>query len=208
FDAILFHDLAGFEFAVTGVHDVDVVDDASALHFAIWRLDEPIVVDARKARQRADQADVRTFWRFDRADAAVVRRVNVAHFESGAFARETTGTKGRQTPLVSDFAKRIGLVHELAELRRAEEFADRGHDRLGVDQVVRHRRGHFLVHAHLFLDGAFHADEADAELIFEQLTNRANAAVAEVVDVIHNADVFAQLEQVLDRRNKVRRIQD
>ena len=38
---------------------------------------------------------------------------------------------------------------------------------------------------HLFLDGAFHAHEADAELIFEQFANRANAAVAEVIDVVH-----------------------
>ena len=75
-----------------------------------------------------------------------------------------------------------------------EEFADRGHNRLGVHQVVRHGRGHFLVHAHLFLDGAFHADQADAELVFEQFADRANAAVAEMVDVVHHADVLAQLE--------------
>ena len=186
---------------------MDVVDDAPALYLAVRRLDEAVVVDARKAGQRADQTDVRTFRRFDRADAAVVRRVNVAHFESGAFARQTARSKSRKTPLVRDFAERVGLVHELAELRRAEEFADRGHDRLGVDQVVRHRRRHFLVHAHLFLDGAFHADEADAELVFEQFADRANAAVAEVVDVVDDADVLAQLEQVLDRRNEVRRIE-
>jgi len=42
---------------------------------------------------------------------------------------------------------------------------------------------------------------------FEQFADRANAAVAEMVDVIHNADVFAQLEEILDRRHEVRRIQ-
>src|SRR5439155_21761406 len=102
---------------------------------------------------------------------------------------------------------RVGLVHELAELRRTEELADRGHNRLGVYQVVRHGRRHFLVHAHLFLDGAFHADQADAELVFEQLANRANAAVAEMVDVVDDANVLAQLEEILDGRNEVRRIQ-
>ena len=75
-----------------------------------------------------------------------------------------------------------------------EEFADRGHNRLGVDQVVRHGRGHFLIHAHLFLDGAFHTDQADAELVFEQFADRADAAVAEMVDVVDHADVLAQLE--------------
>ncbi len=162
-----------------------------------------------RAKQLSEliKTDVRTFRRFDRADAAVVRWVNVADFESSAFARQTARAEGRKAALVSDFAERVGLVHELAELRTAEEFADRGHHRLGVDQVVRHSRGHFLVHAHLFLDGALHADQADAELVFEQFANRADAAIAEVVDVVDNADVLAQLEQVLDGGDEVGGIQ-
>src|SRR5712671_6728865 len=107
--------------------------------------------------------------------------MNVADFESSAFAREAAWSKGRKTPLVSDFAQRVGLVHKLAELRASEEFADRCHNRLGVDQVVRHSRGHFLVHAHLFLDGAFHANQTDAELILQQFANGANATVSEMV---------------------------
>src|SRR5208283_2390149 len=129
FDAVGFDDIAGLEFAVAGIDDLDVID-------------------------------VATFRRFNRADTAVVGRVNVADFESSAFTRQTTGPKSGETALVGNFAERVGLIHELAELRTAEEFADRGHNRLGVDQVVRHGCGHFLVHAHLFLDGAFHADQA------------------------------------------------
>ena len=68
---------------------------------------------------------------------------------------------------------------------------------------MRHGRRHFLVHAHLFLDRAFHADQADAELIFQQLANRAHAAIAKVIDVVYRADVLAQLEQVLDGRVEV-----
>ena len=116
--------------------------------------------------------------------------MDVAHFESGAFARQTARPKSREAALVGDFAERIGLVHELRELRTAEELADRGHDRLGVDQVVRHGRGHFLVHGHLFLDGAFHAHQADAELVFEQFADGANAAVAQVIDVVHRCRCF------------------
>ena len=41
---------------------------------------------------------------------------------------------------------------------------------------------------HLFLDRAFHADQADAELVLEQLADGADAAVAEVIDVVHRAD--------------------
>ena len=72
---------------------------------------------------------------------------------------------------------------------------------------MRHSRRHLLVDAHLFLDGAFHADQADAELVFQQLANRANAAVAEMIDVVHHADALPQFEQILNRRNEVRRIQ-
>ena len=99
--------------------------------------------------------------------------------------------------------ERIGLVHELRKLRTAEEFANRGHDRLGVHEVVRHGGGHFLVHRHLFLDGALHADEADAELVLEEFADRAHAAVAEVIDVVERADVLAQLHQVADGRDEV-----
>ena len=57
---------------------------------------------------------------------------------------------------------------------------------------------HFLVHRHLFLDRAFHADQTDAELILEQFTDRANAAISKVIDVIDLSDVLAQLQQVAD----------
>src|SRR5580704_3008835 len=117
FDAIFLDDFAGFEFAIAGVDDLNVVDDAATLDLAVRRLDEAVVVDARKARQRADQTDVRTFRRFDWADAAVVGRVNVADFKSSAFARQTARSKSRKTPLVRNFAQGIGLVHELTELR-------------------------------------------------------------------------------------------
>src|SRR4029077_8632990 len=50
-DAVAFHDFAGFEFAVAGVDDVHVVDNAAALHLAVRRLNETVVVDARKAGQ-------------------------------------------------------------------------------------------------------------------------------------------------------------
>ncbi len=70
-----------------------------------------------------------------------------------------------------------------------------------------HGRGHFLVNRHLFLDGALHTHQADAELVFEQFADGAHAAVAEVIDIVHRADVFAQLEEVANRRDEVRGIE-
>ena len=107
-----------------------------------------------------------------------------------------------------DFRKRIRLIHELRQLRRSEELADCGDDRLRVDQVVRHGGDHFLVHRHLFLDRAFHAHQTDAELVLEQFADRANAAIAEMIDVIDLADVLAQLQQVADDRVEIVRLEN
>ena len=111
---------------------------------------------------------------------------------------QTARAEGREAPLVRHLGERVGLVHELRQLRAAEELLDRRDDGLGVDEVVRHRRVDVLVHGHLFLDGALHADEADAELVLQQLAYRAHAAVAEVVDVVDAADVPVQAQQVFD----------
>ena len=79
-----------------GVGDDHVVDDAAVLDLAVRRLDEAEVVDPRVARQRRDQADVRTFRRLNRADAPVVRRVDVAHLEPRALARQTARPERRE----------------------------------------------------------------------------------------------------------------
>ncbi len=198
--------VADLEGTIAGVDDDHIVHHTRVLHLAIWRLDEAVVVNARKAAQRRNQSDVRTFRRFNRADASVVRRVDIANLKSSAFARQSARPQGRQTPLVRNFRQRVRLIHELRQLRGSEELANRRHHWFSVDQIVRHGRRHFLVHAHLLLDCAFHADQADAELVFEQLANRSNPAVAQVIDVVHCADVLAQLEQILDRRVKIRGI--
>ncbi len=183
------------------------VECTPILDAAVWALNEAILVDARKAGERRDEADVRTFRRLDRADASIVRWVHVAYFKARTFPRQPTGPKGGEPTLVRDLRQGVGLVHELRKLRRTEELADRGHDRLRIDQVVRHRRRHLLVHRHLFLDRAFHANQADTELILHQLANRAYPAIAQVIDIVHHADVLAQLEQVANRSVEVFRCQ-
>ena len=119
-----FDDVAGLVLRAAGVGDDDVVGDAAVLHLAVGRLDEAELVDARVARQRRDQADVRTFRRLNRADAPVVRRVDVADLEARALARQAARPERRETPLVRDLGERVGLVHELrraATTRRTRE---------------------------------------------------------------------------------------
>ena len=131
-----------------------------------------------------------------------MRRVHVAHLEAGAFARQTARAERRQAPLVGDLRQRIGLVHELRELRGAEELAHRGGRGLGVDQVLRHD-GVDIDRRHALLDRALHAQQADAVLVLHQLADRAHPAIAEMVDVVDLALAVAQIDQRLDDRNDV-----
>ena len=129
-------------------------------------------------------------------------RVHVAHLEAGALAGQTARPKRGETPLVGDLRQRIGLVHELRELRRAEELAHRRRRRLGVDQILRHHRVD-IDRRHALLDRALHAQQADAILIFHQLADRAHPAIAEMVDIVDLALAVAQIDQRLDHRQDV-----
>src|SRR5262249_9674559 len=107
------------------------------------------------------------------------------------------GTERRETPLMRDLGQWVRLVHELRELARAEKFFQRRRHRLVVDELLRHQRLDVL-EAHLFLDRTLHAHEADAEMVLDELADRAHAPVAEMVDVIDRADAVPELHQVAD----------
>ncbi len=174
----------------------DVVRGLAVLDPTVGAFDEAVLVHPGVRRQRVDQADVRAFRRFDRADPAVVGRVHVADFKARALTRQTARSKRRQATLVGDFRQRVGLVHELGQLRRPEEFAHGGGRRLGVDQVVRHDRVD-IDRGHALLDGALHPQQADAVLVLQQLTDRTHPAVAQVVDVVDLTLTILQADQDL-----------
>ena len=174
-----------------------VTGDRAGLHLLVRRLDETELVDASVGGQRRDEADVRAFRRLDGADAAVVRRVHVAHLEARALAGEATRPKGGQTPLVGHLGQRVRLVHELRQLAGPEELLDdRGHG-LGVDEIVRHERLD-LLEAHALLDRPLHAHQTDAVLVLQQLAHGADATVAEVIDVVDHTLAVLEVHQVAD----------
>ena len=97
-----------------------------------------------------------------------------------------------------------GLVWSMnwRELAAAEELAHRRHDRADVDQRV----GVAVVGVgdrHALLDDALHAQQADAELVLDQLADGAHAPVAEVVDVVGLAAAVVELDQLADDRDEV-----
>ena len=133
--------------------------------------------------ERADQPDVRAFRRLDRAHAAVVRRVDVAHLDRRALAGQAARAERRQAAPVREARERVRLVHELRELRGAEELLERGHDRTDVDDRLRRDRVDVLGR-HPLADDPLHAVEADAERLLDQLADRAQPAVAEVLVLV------------------------
>ena len=86
------------------------------MNFAIRRLDETEFIDPSKRAHRADQTDVWTFRRLDRTNPAVMRWVNVAHFEARSIAAQAARPESGQTAFVRQLRQRIRLIHELRKL--------------------------------------------------------------------------------------------
>ena len=166
-----------------GVEADDLVGHHAVLDHAVGRRDEAVLGDLGERRQRADQADVRALGGLDRAHAAVVGRVHVAHLDRRALAREAAGAERRQAAAVGEAGQRVRLVHELRQLRGAEELLQRRHDRADVDDRLRRDRVGVLGGEALAHD-ALHPVQADAERLLDELADGAQAAVAEVLVLV------------------------
>ncbi len=189
---------------------VDLVGNPARFDSPIRSLDEPVPVDPGISGERADQSDVRTFWGLDRTHAAVVRRMNVTNLEPGPLAREATWTERRQPAPMGEPGQRVGLVHELAELARAEELFDRSRDRADVDQALGSDRIRVLG-GHPLLDDPLESREPDPHLVLDELADRSDAAIPEVIDVVdrhrdldptmsgHRRLLVVKRHQILDR---------
>ncbi len=207
---------------VVGGEVVHVLGDDAGHDLAVRGLDEAERVDPSVRGERADEADVRALGGLDRAHAAVVRVVDVADLHAGAVTGQTTRAERGQATLVRQARERVVLVHELRQLRGAEELLDRRHHGADVDQGLRRDRLDVL-RRHALAHDALHAGQAGADLVLDELADRADAAVAEVVDVVgldahldglagalagDGRDVGVQRGHVLDGRDDVAHRQD
>ncbi len=189
---------------LVGREVVDLFGDLARGDLAVRRLDETERVDPRERRESTDQTDVRTLGRLDRAHAAVVRRVHIPDLEAGPLPGQTARAERTQPPPVGQSRQRVGLVHELGELRRSEELLDGRHHGPDIDQGLR-RDGLDVLGRHPLPDDPLHAGQSDPDLVLDQLTHGAQATVAEVVDVVGLVALLAgvQAGQVLDGRHHV-----
>ena len=177
-----------------GDDELDLVRDPAVLDLAVRRLQEAVPIRAGVDRERVDEPDVRTLRCLDGADPAVVRRMHVAHLETGPLPGQTARAQRRHAAFVGDLGERIGLIHELRQLARPEELLDRRGHRLGVDHVLGHQPLGFS-QRQPFLDRPLNADQADAELLLGHLADGLHTPVAEVVDVVHGPLAVADLDQ-------------
>ncbi len=129
-------------------------------------------------------------------------RVDVAYLKTGTFAGQTAWPKRRKTTLVRHFGQWVGLVHELRQLARAEEFAHSRGRGFRVDQVLWHHCVDFDA-GHTFLDRTFHPQKANAILVFHQFTDGTHTAIAQVVNIVDVAAPVAQINKRLDAGNDV-----
>ena len=181
----------------------DLLRDLAVHHLAARADKEAVVVDTCEGGERGDEPDVRAFRRFDRADASVMRMVDVARLKSRALAREAAGAEGGKTASVRQLRKRVCLVHKLRKLSRTEKLTQRRRYRTDVDEILRHRRGKIRRRRHTLARDALHAQKPDADLVLKQLADRAHAAVAEMVDVVHVLAAVAKADQPLDYRHDI-----
>ena len=184
---------------LVGGHVDDLVRHLAGflVHLAVGRFDEAILVDAGIGGQRADQTDVGTFRGLNGADTGIVGIVHVAHFHAGTVAVQTAGAQSAQAALVGQLRQGVGLIHELGQLGGAEELLNGGADGTNVDQVVGLDvvgvlNGHALAHH------ALQAGQADAHLVLQQFAHAAQAAVAQMVDVVGDAHAVRQAQQIAD----------
>ena len=174
---------------------------------AVRGLDEAVLVDDTVVGQRGNQADVRTFRGFYRAHTAVMGVMYVADFEPCSFTGQAAGAQSGQTALMGQFSQRVCLVHELGQLGGSEEFFDSCHYRADIHQSL---GGHLVLvlGSHSFTNHSFHTGEADAELVLQKFAYAANAAVAQMVDIIASAVALHHVQQVIDAGNNVAPFQD
>ena len=128
----------------------------AVLHPPEGSFNKAVLINPGMGGQGTDQASIGAFRSFDRTDAAVVGRVNIADGESSPLPGKTPRAEGTDPALVGELRQGVGLVHELAQLAGAKELLDGRHQGLGVHQLGR-GEGIGFPHGHPFFNDPLEA---------------------------------------------------
>ena len=184
-----------------GGHILDGIQHLAGglIYRAVGGLHKAVLIDAGKGGKVRDQTNVGTFRGLDGAHAAVVAVMHIADLKSGTVTTEAAGAQGGKTALVGQLGQGVGLVHELAQGGGTKEFLDRCHNGTAVDDGLQGDGFNILgLCGHSLPNDALHAGKADAELVLQQLAHAADAAVAQVVDIIGGAEIVPEAAHVVD----------
>ena len=95
---------------------------------------------------------------------------------------------------MSDLRQRIILVHKLRQLAGTKELLHRRRDWLGINEVLRHE-AFALSHRETLFNSTLYPNETDSELILSHFANRSNAAVTQMINIIHHAFTISNADQ-------------
>ena len=123
--------------------------------------------------------------------------VNIPDVEGGPVTAQASGAQSGKTTLVGQLRQGVVLIHELAQGGRAEELLDHRGDGPDVDQALG-GDGIQILDGHPLPDHPIQTAKADAELVLQQLAHAAQAAVAQMVDVIGNTNAHGHTVQIVD----------
>src|ERR1041384_2244302 len=73
---------------------------------------------------------------------------------------------------------------------------------------MRHGGNHFLINRHFLFDCPLHSNQANPELVLEQLADGTDSPVPQLIDVINLANVLSKFQQVSNDSVKIGRFQD
>ena len=110
-------------------------------------------------------------------------RVHVAHFKTGALARESSRAKRGKRAQMLELGENVFLRHKLRELVCGEKFFDTRLQRFGRNKL--HRQSDIRIYSgHAVLNVALDLRHTDAYFLLEQLAHETNAAASEVVNIV------------------------
>ena len=133
-----------------------------------------------------------------------MRGVDVAHFEAGALAGETTRPEGREASLVRDLGERVRLwsmnCDSCDDPKYSFTTAETGLALMRSCGISVSISCDMLMRS---LMARSDTNQTDAVLVLHQLAHRADAAVAEMVDVVDRSAAVLQLDEVAHRLQDV-----
>ena len=95
---------------------------------------------------------------------------------------------------MSDLRQRVILIHKLRQLAGTKEFLNCRRDWLRIDQVLRHEAFAFSHREALFYCSLY-PDKTHSELILGHFANRTNAAITQMIDIIHDPFTVSNADQ-------------